>query len=68
MKFVLLEGICLLHLLSMVKLSQGYKILLVPMIGDFTSRMMNMLKMADFLQEDGHVVSMVTFYLFGFTG
>ena len=46
--FAYLLGIC-----------HAYKILLVPYIAEYNSRLMNMLKMADFLHEDGHDVSML---------
>ena len=49
----------LLHLSSLATLCTSYKILMVPYMAEYNSRLMNMLKMADFLQEGGHDVSVL---------
>ena len=59
MKMNLLEAQVLVHFCSLATLCTSYKILLVPYMMDYNSRLMNMLKMADFLQEDGHDVSVL---------
>ena len=38
---------------------EAYKVLLMPHSSDHSSRMMNMLQIADFLAEDGHEVSIL---------
>ena len=59
MKMNILQAQVLVHLCSLTTLCSGYKILIVPFMVDYNSRLMNMLKMADFLQEDGHTVSIL---------
>ena len=59
MKVDFLHCCILFHFCALVPLSTGYKILLIPYMVDYNSRLMNMLKMADFLQEDGHDVSVL---------
>ena len=49
----------LLYFSFLAALCKSYKILLIPYMVDNNSRLMNMLKMANFLQEDGHDVSVL---------
>ena len=46
-------------ILDVLVVCKTYKILLVPYIAEYNSRLINMLKMADFLFEDGHDVSVL---------
>ena len=59
MKVNILHVFAFLYFCSLVPLCIGYNILLIPYMVDYNSRLMNMLKMADFLQEDGHDVSVL---------